>query len=155
MAPWKCLSNAHCLYNRKVSLSPEEITQHLVHPLNGGNGRISSTASTVGSRGQCSEEGPSHFFILCTLTSQSPLLCDFFAKSGASSLVYPSNTHTHTHTHTHTYTDTQFCRNGCFLSFYTSPLQSYLCNIIVAYETVIFYLSPSGPEEQCLTNSNS
>ena len=44
MAPWKCLSNAHCLYNRRVSLSPEEITKHLVHPLNGGNGRISSTA---------------------------------------------------------------------------------------------------------------
>ena len=131
MAPWKCLSNAHCLYNRKVSLSPEEITQHLVHPLNGGNGRISSTASTVGSRGQCSEEGPSHFFILCTLTSQSPLLCDFFAKSGASSLVYPSNTHTHTHTHTHIHRHT-ILQEWLFFKFLhitttILPLQYHRC----------------------------
>ena len=106
--------------------------------------RLSSSSSSI----DCfSEEGPSHFFsVLCTLTSQSPLLCDFFAKSGASSLVYPPQ---HTHTHTH------FCRNDCFLRLYTSPLQAYLCNIIVAYETVIFYLSPSVSKEQCLINSNS
>lgn len=88
---WKCLSNT--LYNKKVPGSPDEITTHLIRPLNDENGRLSWVVSMCGGsvpRRDLLISFPSSFI----LTYQSPLLRDFPARSGTS-LIYPHSTPTH------------------------------------------------------------
>lgn len=127
---WKCLSNT--LYNKKVPGSPDEITTHLIRPLNDENGRLSWVASMVW--GQCSQEGPSHFFsiLFYTYLPKSPsawLPCQEWNISHLS----PQHTHT------------QFCRHDFFFNLYTSPLQYHHCNSRVTYNPVIFCLFSVPP----------
>lgn len=94
MARRKGLSNALSLYNKKVPVSPYETAKHLIHPLNGENGRRSPTAS-MGWR-WCQRKGPFPFLLHLIYTFLQVLSCVApFPKKSVFIGLSPQYTHTH------------------------------------------------------------